>query len=163
MTIIVKHVLRDPKTNSVEAQWVDRKGYDEDGIPMDTSIKCRSYHESQMAELEADLGADAPAHASLIATVRAAIRQPTPTEIEAARVAAVPKSASPRQIRQALTRAGLRAGVEAAVAAGDQDIKDWWEFATEFQRGNTHVAAMATALGVTSRQLDDLWTLAASL
>ena len=84
-------------------------------------------------------------------------------EAEAKRIAAIPASVSPRQIRQALTRAGLRTSVEAAVAAGDQDIKDWWEFATAFERGNQHVIDMGLALGVNERALDDLWTLAATL
>lgn len=84
-------------------------------------------------------------------------------KVEAARVAAIPSSVSPRQIRQALTASGLRSSVEAAVAAGDQDIKDWWEYSTTFDRVNPQVTAMAQALNVTERQLDDLWTLAASL
>ena len=75
----------------------------------------------------------------------------------------VPASVSPRQIRQALTRAGLRASVEAAVASGDQDTRDWWEFATEFQRAHPMVAAMGPGLGVTPSELDDLWILAATL
>ena len=75
----------------------------------------------------------------------------------------VPQSVSPRQIRQALTRAGLRASVEAAVAAGDQDTKDWYEFATAFERSNPVVAALGAALNVSDAQLDDLWTLADSL
>lgn len=75
----------------------------------------------------------------------------------------VPESVSPRQIRQALTKAGLRDEVESAVAGADQDTKDWWEFATAFERQHPMVIAMATALGVTERQLDDLWTLAGSL
>jgi len=75
----------------------------------------------------------------------------------------VPESVSPRQIRQALTRAGLRTQVESAVAAGDQDTKDWWEFATEFQRSHPQVIAMGEALSVTPQQLDDLWVLAGSL
>ena len=83
--------------------------------------------------------------------------------IEAARLAAIPVSVTPRQIRQALTRAGLRAAIEAAIAAGDQDTKDWWEFATVFERAHPMVVAMATALGQTERQLDDLFTLAATL
>lgn len=70
---------------------------------------------------------------------------------------------SPRQIRQALTRAGLRAAVEAAVAAGDQDLKDWWEFSTAFERLNPQVTAMAAALGVSESALDSLWALGASL
>ena len=70
---------------------------------------------------------------------------------------------SPRQIRQALTRVNLREQVEAAVAAGDQDTKDWYEFATVFQRNNPVVLALGAALGVTTEQLDGLWTLAGSL
>lgn len=70
---------------------------------------------------------------------------------------------SPRQIRQALTRAGLRSQVESAISAGDQDTKDWYEFATEFDRSNPRVVAMGVALGVSTQQLDDLWKLAATL
>lgn len=77
--------------------------------------------------------------------------------------AVVPQSVSPRQIRQALTRAGLRASVEAAVAAGDQDTKDWYEFATFFERSNPVVAALGAALNISDAQLDDLWILADSL
>lgn len=75
----------------------------------------------------------------------------------------VPQSVSPRQIRQALTRAGLRASVEAAVAAGDQDTKDWYEFATAFERSNPVVAALGAVLNVSDAQLDELWILADSL
>ena len=75
----------------------------------------------------------------------------------------VPISVSPRQIRQALTRANLRASVESAIAAGDQDTKDWYEYATEFQRTNPHVINMGIALNVSESQLDDLWRLAGSL
>lgn len=70
---------------------------------------------------------------------------------------------SPRQIRMALTRAGLRAQVEAAIASGDQDLKDWYEFSITFERTNAQVAAMGQALGQTEAQLDALWTLAATL
>ena len=70
---------------------------------------------------------------------------------------------SPRQIRMALTRVGLRAQVESAVAAGDQDLKDWWEFATTFERENVQVAAMGGALNQSAEQLDALWQLAATL
>jgi len=96
--------------------------------------------------------------------------QPTPAEIEAAYPAAQAAAAraaiptvSPRQIRQALTIVGLRASVEAAVAASDQDTKDWWEFATVFERNHVKVVAMIAALGVSEQQADDLWLLAASL
>lgn len=88
-------------------------------------------------------------------------------EIEALKAAAnvpvVPASVTPRQIRQALTRAGLRSNVEAAVAAGDQDTKDWYEFAIEFRRDSPVVAALGAALSVSDSAMDDLWLLADSL
>lgn len=84
--------------------------------------------------------------------------------VQAAPAAApVPQTISPRQIRQALTRAGLRTQVEAAIAAADQDTKDWYEFATAFERLNSHVIAMGHALGQTDAQLDALWALGAGL
>ena len=93
----------------------------------------------------------------------------TDAEAEALRIAAfaaLPKvfaPISPRQIRQALTAAGLRTAVEGAVAAGNQDLKDWWEFASSFERGHPMVVGMGTALGKTSAEFDALFTLGASL
>lgn len=72
-------------------------------------------------------------------------------------------SVSPRQIRQALTAAGLRTQVEAAVAASDQNTKDWWEFATAFERNHPMVSAMAAGLGISEVQIDDLFNQAATL
>lgn len=70
---------------------------------------------------------------------------------------------TPRQIRMALTRAGLRNDVEAAVAAGDQDLKDWWEFTQFFGRDHPQVVAMGVALNQTTAQIDALWNLGATL
>ena len=70
---------------------------------------------------------------------------------------------SPRQIRMALTQMNLRNAVEAVVAAGDQDLKDWYEFSTYFDRNHPQVLAMATALSVSDSQLDALWALGATL
>ena len=83
--------------------------------------------------------------------------------IESKRLAAIPTSISPRQLRQALTAAGLRSAVETAIAAADQDTKDWYEFATQIERSHPMVNVMAGGLGVTQRQLDDLFTLAGRL
>lgn len=70
----------------------------------------------------------------------------------------VPESISPRQFRQALTHFGFRQQVDAAVAASaDQDLKDWYEWSTDFQRHHPEVLAMAAALGFTSDQLDQVW------
>lgn len=75
----------------------------------------------------------------------------------------LPKQVSPRQIRQALTAAGLRSQVESAVAAANQDTKDWWEFATSFERDHPMVTSMATTLGMTEQQIDNLFIEAAKL
>ena len=72
-------------------------------------------------------------------------------------------SCSPRQIRQILTAAGLRSAVESAVAAGSQDLKDWWEFSTVIERMHPEVIAMGAALGQTTEQLDALFTAGAAL
>jgi len=141
-------VIHDTKTNSVEATWVDAEG---------VQVRCHSYADLQMSDFEADLGSSLTEYTDLVATVRAGIVPYVAPPIP------VPTSVSPRQIRQALTRVNLRDAVEAAVAQGDQDLKDWWEFSTVFERSNTQVQAMGTALGITDLQLDDLWILASSL
>lgn len=70
---------------------------------------------------------------------------------------------SPWQFRKALNAEGLRAAVEAAIAAADQDTKDGYEFATEFRRHDPLVITMGTALGKTSAQMDDFFALATTL
>lgn len=77
--------------------------------------------------------------------------------------ALVPSTVTPRQFRRALSQAGLRASVEAAIAAADEETRDTWEYAVTIERGHPMLIAMATALDVTSEQLDDLFRLAATL
>ena len=72
-------------------------------------------------------------------------------------------SCTPRQIRQVLTAVGLRTAVETAVAAGSQDLKDWWEFSTVIERTHPEVIAMGAALGQAPEQLDALFTAGAAL
>lgn len=67
------------------------------------------------------------------------------------------------QIRQALSVAGLRDQVEAAVAAGDQAMQDAWHYAQTFERLHPKILAIGTALGQTEQQLDDLFTLGMTL
>ncbi|MFZ9649325.1 MAG: hypothetical protein ACO29C_04475 [Fluviibacter sp.] len=92
----------------------------------------------------------------------------TDIEAEAIREANKPEplpitEISPRQIRMALTQFGLRSQVETAISASDQDMKDWYEFSTYFDRNHPQVLAMATALNVTEADLDALWKLGATL
>ena len=91
-----------------------------------------------------------------------------PEPVEQMPGADVPESISPRQLRQAMNRvpfgeSTLRNAVEAVVAAGDQDLKDWWEFSTVVERNNAQVTAMAAALVLDDAALDALWRKANSL
>ena len=70
---------------------------------------------------------------------------------------------SPRQIRKALTDAGYREVVELSVANGTQELKDWWEYATQFEEQHPEVVGMAANLSLTDAQRHDLFVLAASL
>lgn len=76
----------------------------------------------------------------------------------------VPVSISPRQIRQALSKFGFRQQVESAIASSsDQDLKDWWEFASDFQRSHPEVLAMGQQMGFTPEQMDQLWIYGATI
>lgn len=75
----------------------------------------------------------------------------------------VPQYISPRQIRQSLNHFNLRTQVEAVVASGDQDLKDWWEFATSFDREHPLVLDMSNVLNITNEQLDEIWIYGASI
>lgn len=71
---------------------------------------------------------------------------------------------SPWQMRKALNAANLRTVVEGAVAAStDQEVKDAWDHAQEFRRDNPLVIAIATAMGKTEEDLDNLWILGGTL
>ena len=70
---------------------------------------------------------------------------------------------TPRQVRLVLNTAGLRAAVEAAVAAADQDTRDMWDYSSVFLRNDPVLLTMAASLGITSQQLDQLFTDGAQL
>lgn len=74
-----------------------------------------------------------------------------------------PASVTNRQFRLALNRAGLRAAAEAYVTAGNQDLKDWWEYEADIDRQHPLILAAMAALGVTDVQADSVFTLAQSL
>lgn len=70
---------------------------------------------------------------------------------------------TPWQIRKALNQIGLRASVEAAVAGSTQEVKDGWEFASEFKSDNELIAQLCGALGKTEAERLALFQLAATL
>lgn len=86
----------------------------------------------------------------------------SPEQIRQAELARIPEI-TPWQMRKALNQLGMREQVETAVAAGNQDVKDAWEFATSFVRTNPLVVAMQSVLGKTDAEVDALFMLGASL
>lgn len=74
-------------------------------------------------------------------------------------------SVSPYQARVALYNAGLMPAVEALMVDPSTDplATIAWEYATAIERQSPHIAALASALGLTEQQIDDLFTAAAAI
>lgn len=81
----------------------------------------------------------------------------------AAQAAAVPPMVSSIQARRAINEAGLKAAVEAAIAAADSDVQNIWYTAAIVERNNAILLAMAAAVGLSSDQVDALFRHAAEL
>lgn len=64
---------------------------------------------------------------------------------------------NPDQIRMQLSKLGLRDQVEQAVANGNQDLKDLWEYAPVFKIDDQNIQALAAQLGVNQAQLEQLF------
>lgn len=79
----------------------------------------------------------------------------------------IPRIVTMRQARLALSRSGLLTAVNAALAAmpgtEGEEARIEWEFSGTVERDKPLVQSLALALGITSQQLDELFTLAASL
>ncbi len=75
----------------------------------------------------------------------------------------VPQEVTMRRARLALHSAGLLDAVEAAVAAASRAVQIEWEFAGTVNRTWPTLLALQTPLGLTDQQIDDLFTLAATL
>lgn len=92
----------------------------------------------------------------------------TPEELSAhAEALRLSKTVSMRQARLALLASGILSQIEAAIAALPEPDKSAvtieWEYAQEVKRSHAWVIALGIQLGLTDQQLDDLFTLAASL
>lgn len=76
----------------------------------------------------------------------------------------VPTVVSMRQARLALLEADLLSTIETAIQNGlDEAMKIEWEYATEVRRDWESLIAMATSLGMTDADLDNLFILAGTL
>lgn len=74
----------------------------------------------------------------------------------------VPGTVTPLQMRRALRATGLKATVDAALAASSEEVREEWEYATAILRDNATLEAMGHALGKTDADLDALFVLAAT-
>ena len=79
-------------------------------------------------------------------------------EVARCKEALKPKVITMRQARLALLDKGLLTAVDEAIATGtDEVLKVEWEYATEVRRDWVNLIAMATSLGMTEEQLDNLF------
>ena len=83
--------------------------------------------------------------------------------LEQQRKASVPLAVSMRQAKLALLQVQLLEAVNTAIAVGPANIQIEWEYATEVPRDWPTISAMQESLGLTDRQLDDLFVLAKGL
>jgi hypothetical protein len=93
---------------------------------------------------------------------------PLPAEVVAANQRAqIPQVVTMRQARLALHKSGMLTAVDAAIDAQPEPAKTEakldWEYAQTVDREFGLVPAMAAAMGLTEKQIDDLFVLAASL
>lgn len=78
-------------------------------------------------------------------------------------VSSTPTVVSMRQARLALLQAGKLDLVQAAVEAADEAARIEWEFASTVERGSPFVSNLSQAIGLTEADLDNLFSLAATL
>lgn len=80
----------------------------------------------------------------------------------AAQQAMIPKVITPRQARLILLQYGLLDEIELMIAS-DKALQIWWEYSLEIKRDDERLMLAATQLGLTSEQLDTMFTEAAIL
>lgn len=75
----------------------------------------------------------------------------------------VPFSITPRQARLILNQYNLRETVETAIANADQNTKDEWEFSDHIRRDWPSLISIASGIGITESQLDQMFIEASEL
>lgn len=74
-----------------------------------------------------------------------------------------PRVISKLQLVRAMRLAGLWGSVRAALAGAGIEAREDWEFASEVHRDDVIVTAFASTLGLTDADLNDLFTVGATL
>jgi hypothetical protein len=69
----------------------------------------------------------------------------------------VPPAITPLQARRVLLAVGLLDDVETMIAQAPREARLAWEYAVEIYRNDPTLAMLATSLGLTSDQIDDLF------
>ena len=77
----------------------------------------------------------------------------------------IPHSITPRQIRAMLNRVNKREQVETLVSQSlDYDLKDWWEYSTEYKRDNEILISFAiNSLAMSDDDIDNFFIEASNL
>ena len=91
------------------------------------------------------------------------VRDLTPEEIEAGYKASIPQVVTIRQAKLALLQAELLDNIETAMTQADRATQIEWEYATEFRRDWPALITMQQMLGLTDKQIDELFRLALTL
>ena len=76
----------------------------------------------------------------------------------------VPQTLTPIQFRLQLNKQELRPKVETMIAeSSDFDLKDWWEYSTEYKRDNPILIAFAKELELSDEDVDNFFIEASKL
>ena len=75
----------------------------------------------------------------------------------------VPDVITAVQGRLALLQAGLLDSVESSISVASREVQVFWEFATEWHRGNAVLIALGQSLHLNDSQVDDLFRRAKGL
>lgn len=149
--MILKQVIRYDNAVAIEATWIDEN---------DVTVRSTAYSGDQMGLFRADVaqyGGDISLYEDLIAQVEADFVPEPPQP------APIPTIVSMRQARLALLQAGILSTVNQAIANSNETDKITWEFATEVQRTDSLVQNLASKLGLSEKDLDNLFLLASTL
>lgn len=73
----------------------------------------------------------------------------------------VPQSVSPLQIRLALLSLGILETIKTAVENASGEILEMWRYAKSFDRDDTSINQMASTIGISQQELDNIFIIAA--
>jgi hypothetical protein len=152
--MILKQVIKYSNANAIEATWVDGDG---------KQIICKAYADLQMPDFRADVtqyGGDIANYENLISEVEANIQPPEP-----APPPPIPATVTRFQALAILAAGGYLDTVRTYINTLDQDniTRLAWENATDWERTSPTLAALATMLGLTDTEVDDLFVAASQV